>query len=521
MTARSSPLARTVDLGPSRSAAHGQVAARFHPSYGPALARLPSGRRVFHGLPFDLGPEAGTEAGRWILVAAPLTIDLPEGGPASHVVVAHLCDAWRDDAGRRPAGLAVGHVVPVGEPLARYTVVERSGRETTRIVRRRFEIDDGILGWGSAPFAAIPHVANEVLDWRGPHAAQGTGRYAPTGQSGSLTIMPGTYGGNQVGMSDFVPSPTDDALLWLHAIELPAGAEPVALRLEPLAGGRPGSDVIVAGGHAVRRLGRPARAQPALRGPDRRPRRPAAGGRPRDGHPDAAGRDPRRRSWRRPRDRRLGHAASGPDAPERRTERRRPLDRGGRDRPPRRLGGVRPRPPGRAADRPGRPAIDRGAAGAPRARSRSRSWTGPPASGCPAGSASRRPTGATCHRSAIATRSTRRSSRTPAATSSSGRAPTPTSRAGSRSTCRSVGSTSRSSAASTGSPTGPGSRSTRRPGAWSCRSTGRSTSTPAAGSPPTPTSTSSRRRPRCSRRRPRMSTSSTSWRPSGATCTRT
>ena len=36
---------------------------------------------------------------------------------------------------------------------------------------------------------------------------QGPGRYAPPGQSGSLTIMPGTYGGNQVGMSDFVPSP--------------------------------------------------------------------------------------------------------------------------------------------------------------------------------------------------------------------------------------------------------------------------------------------------------------------------
>ena len=42
-------------------------------------------------------------------------------------MVAHLCDAWRDDAGRRPAGLALGHVVPVGEPLARYTVVDRAG----------------------------------------------------------------------------------------------------------------------------------------------------------------------------------------------------------------------------------------------------------------------------------------------------------------------------------------------------------------------------------------------------------
>ena len=55
--------------------------------------------------------------------------------------------------------------------------------------------------------------------------------------------MPGTYGGNQVGMSDFVPSPGGDALLWLHAIALEPGAEPVALRLESLTDGRPGSDV--------------------------------------------------------------------------------------------------------------------------------------------------------------------------------------------------------------------------------------------------------------------------------------
>ena len=242
---RSSPLARTVDLDPIRNATERQVGARFHAQYGPALARLPAGRQVFHGLPFELGP--GSDAPRWILLDAATTVDLPLDGTVSHVVVAHLCDAWRDDAGDRPAGLAIGHVVPIGEPLARYTIVDRTGRTSSRIVRRRFEVNDGILGWGSAAFAAIPHLANEVVDWRGPHAAQGPGRYAATGQSGILTIMPGAYGANQVGMSDFVPSPTDDALLWLHAIELGADAEPVALRFEPLAGGRPGSDLLIAG----------------------------------------------------------------------------------------------------------------------------------------------------------------------------------------------------------------------------------------------------------------------------------
>ena len=242
---RPTPLARAVDLGPSRNATDHQVAARFQAQYAAALPRLPAGPQVFHGLPFDLGP--GPAGRRWVLLDRPTTIDLTGAGPASHVVVAHLCDTWRDDAGLRPVGLAVGHVVPVGEPLARYTVVDAAGRSWSRIIRRRFEVNDGILGWGSAAFAAVAHVENEVVDWRGPHPAQGPGRYASAGHSGSLTIMPGTYGANQVGMTDFVPSPSDDALLWLHAIELEADAEPVALRLEPLAEGRPGSDVIVAG----------------------------------------------------------------------------------------------------------------------------------------------------------------------------------------------------------------------------------------------------------------------------------
>ena len=242
---RPSPLARPVDLDPIRNATDRQVSARFHAPYAAALSRLPVGAQVFHGLPFDLGP--GSPGRRWILVDTPTTIELHDGGAASHIVVAHLCDTWRDDAGGRPDGLALGHVVPVGEPLVRYTVVDRSGRTTSHIIRRRFEINDGILGWGMTAFAAISHLANEVIDWRGPHPVQGPGRYARAGHSGSLTVMPGAYGTSQTGVSDFVPSPTDDALLWLHAIELEADAEPVALRLERFAEGRPGSDVIVAG----------------------------------------------------------------------------------------------------------------------------------------------------------------------------------------------------------------------------------------------------------------------------------
>ncbi|HSS36758.1 MAG TPA: hypothetical protein VLR93_10835, partial [Patescibacteria group bacterium] len=256
MTGRSSPRARTVDLDRFRNATVARTAVRFDPRYDAALARLPAGRQVFHGLPFDLGP-AAPGAARWILIDGPTTIGLGRHGPASHVIVAHLCDAWRDDDGLRPVGLALGHVVPVGEPLARYRVLDDRGRTQIRTIRRRFEINDGILGWGSGAFAAIPHLANEVIDWRGPHPAQGPGRYAPAGQSGTLTIMPGSYGTSQTGVSDFVPSATDDALIWLHAIELDDGAEPVELQLEPLAAGRPGSDVIVAAVTLFRGSGNP------------------------------------------------------------------------------------------------------------------------------------------------------------------------------------------------------------------------------------------------------------------------
>ena len=244
---RSTPLARTVDLDAVRNADDAFVAARLHPTYSPGIGRLPRGAGVFHGLPFDLGEGSGGGSGqRWILVDAPLTIDLRGTGPASHLVVAHFCDTWRDDAGERPPGIAVGHVMPVGERLARYTVRDARGGETVREIRRRFEVNDGLLGWGSAAFAAVGHVANEVLDWRGPHGTQEPGRYAAIGHSGTLTIMPGTYGGNQVGMTDVVPSPTDDLVLWLHAIELDRAAGLDSIRLEPLAGGRPGSDVVVA-----------------------------------------------------------------------------------------------------------------------------------------------------------------------------------------------------------------------------------------------------------------------------------
>jgi hypothetical protein len=240
---RPTPAATTVDIDGSRNLSAEDADRRLHAGYGAALRRSPRGEQVFRGLPFAFGSRSDQR--RWVILDGPLTIDLGGDRPASHVVVAHLCDSLRTDTGERPPGMAVGHVIPVGEPLADYSVEDGSGRAWRRRIRRRFEVNDGIVGWGSTPFAAVGHLDNEPLDWRGPHATQTAGRYAPAGQSGSLTVMPGTYGGNQVGMSDLVPSPTDDVMVWLHAIALEPGARPVSLRLEPLAAGRPGGSVVI------------------------------------------------------------------------------------------------------------------------------------------------------------------------------------------------------------------------------------------------------------------------------------
>ena len=243
--AQASPLARPIALADVWNASDADLTARFHPLYGQALKRLPDGDQVFRGLPFSLGDRSLGR--RWILLDGELTIDLRGCGPASHLVIAHFVDSWRDPEGGRPAGIPVGWVLPTGERLARYELVHADGRTDLVDVRRRFEIDDGIIGWGYLPFAAVGHRRDEVVDWRGPHPRQAPGHYAPAGHAGPLTMLPGAWGPGQTGVADFVPTPDDDATYWLHAIPLAPGSELVELRLAPLGGGRPGSDVVVAG----------------------------------------------------------------------------------------------------------------------------------------------------------------------------------------------------------------------------------------------------------------------------------
>jgi hypothetical protein len=233
-----------VALDAAWNASDGDLAGRFHPLYRQAIERLPDGEQVFRGVPFSLGLRS--RGRRWLLVDREVVIDLRGHGPASHLVVAHFADSWRDPEGARPPGVPVGWVMPAGEPLARYELVSADGRRRALDMRRRFEINDGIIGWGFLPFAAVGHRPDEVVDWRGPHPRQEPGRYAPAGHSGPLTVMPGGWGPAQTGVTDHLPSADDDVTYWLHAILLDGPADLVELRLAPLGGGRPGTDVVVA-----------------------------------------------------------------------------------------------------------------------------------------------------------------------------------------------------------------------------------------------------------------------------------
>ena len=117
---RSTPLATPVDLRRQRNTSDRELASRFHPGYRDAIGRLPAGGQVFRGLPFRFA-RATTER-RWLLLDREVVVDLRATGPASHVVVAHFCDAWRDPVAGRPARPAdrLGHAGrPAAGPLHR------------------------------------------------------------------------------------------------------------------------------------------------------------------------------------------------------------------------------------------------------------------------------------------------------------------------------------------------------------------------------------------------------------------
>lgn len=400
--ARTSPLAVPIDLRRARRARPSDLIEGFHPAYADAIARLPAGATTWRGLPFAFA--RGDAPRRWLLLDRPVDVELDGIGPISHLVVAHFCDAWRDPVEGRPADLPIGWVTPVGQPLARYTVELASGSTVKRVVRRRFEINDGIVGWGQGAFAALPHLLDAPLDWRGPHPVLTPSGYAEPGEAGLLAILPGSWGSGQTGVADSVPSPTGNITFWLYALEIPQGGRPTSLHMEPLASIDEGSGVVVGAVTAFSGTASPLSVQPRRTLRIERPvaangpadvsvdlgqifrQRPAPPSTPAtDGEVIGWGTPPRvlpstRRSWSTSRSRLMRPCRWARRQFRRRSCRGRGAAVGSiasRSSP------CRPRPSG----------------------SRSRSSTARRATTCPLGSASSRPMVGTSHRSGIATRS--------------------------------------------------------------------------------------------------------------------
>lgn len=239
------PLASTIELGAARSVTDVQLAGWLHPRYAEPLGRTPRGAVAIRGLPFAFGGE--DVAPRWLAVDRVVTVDLA-GIRATSLVLAQFCDAWRDAAGERPPGIPIGWVEPVGEPLATVSVAFEDSATADVVLRRRFEVNEGIIGWGSGAFLAVPHRSEAAIDPLGPHPRQAPGRYAATGHAGPMTVLPGGWGSRQTGVEDHVPSPTDELMLWLHAIDVADAGSPRALRsitLAPIPGPGAGRLVVV------------------------------------------------------------------------------------------------------------------------------------------------------------------------------------------------------------------------------------------------------------------------------------
>ncbi len=236
-------LAQPVDMGGWWNADDEALGTLLHPLYARAVRRAPVGAVMWRGLPFSLGTGGSR---RWLVVDAGIDVDLPPFAGATWLVVAHFCDSRRDASGGRPAGLPVGWVDGIGEDLAVYRAEGDEGALEVGI-RRRFEIGDGITGWGYLPFRAVGHRGNEPLDFLGPHPRLEPGRYAPAGHAGPLTTLPGAWGAAQTGVTDVLPMPDDDLTIWLHAIPLHGTGSVQRLKLRPAADASSGRVVVIAG----------------------------------------------------------------------------------------------------------------------------------------------------------------------------------------------------------------------------------------------------------------------------------
>ena len=111
------------------------------------LKRLPVGKSLFWGIPFELGP---VETGKALVVVAkgagksvPSRVRIPVGRKAKRLLLAHVC---------APAKGEYASLEGTGEKLGSYRLIYTDGSSASLSLRRRFEIHDAAIPWGHHPF---------------------------------------------------------------------------------------------------------------------------------------------------------------------------------------------------------------------------------------------------------------------------------------------------------------------------------------------------------------------------------
>ncbi|MBI2501658.1 MAG: hypothetical protein HYW07_00290 [Candidatus Latescibacteria bacterium] len=111
------------------------------------LKRLPSGKCLFWGIPFEL---VQAEAVKSLVVVArsagrvlPSRVRVPVGRKAKRLLLAHVCAPVRGE---------YATLEGTGERLGSYRLIYTDGSEVEQPLRRRFEIHDAAIPWGHHPF---------------------------------------------------------------------------------------------------------------------------------------------------------------------------------------------------------------------------------------------------------------------------------------------------------------------------------------------------------------------------------
>jgi hypothetical protein len=123
------------------------------------LIRVPAGKQVFRGIPFDLGPATEVKNKAWVVLSsrpaawATPSVEIPLRQKAGFICLAQFCD-WDENEEPKAGETALEKV---GQRLSDVVLTYDEGEEVVLPIRRRFEVNSPSTLWGHLSFASVPH----------------------------------------------------------------------------------------------------------------------------------------------------------------------------------------------------------------------------------------------------------------------------------------------------------------------------------------------------------------------------